>query len=104
MSALAFQASAYPRIGHIRAHLRAGYTRSRERNLAVLDWLLEPLTLDEVAERLGPGYTRRMVELSFEYILRTMPLDAPATAPLRRLAILRIAAGLDPCWCESEAA
>lgn len=102
-------ASPYPRLGHLDAHVRR-WTSSRHahppeaatlnREGEVLALLLEPLTFDGIAERLGPGYTRRHVEKAWTAIQYAIPLSLTGSVQVRRLALLRVALALDPCWCE----
>lgn len=79
-----------PAVDHLRQHLN-------EEQATVLDWLVLPLTLEDVAERLGPGYTRRWVEYRYHAILERFGIEHRNAAA--RVALLRLYYGLEPCWC-----
>ena len=79
---------------HVRNHLR-------EQDRPLLGPLTQALTMDEVAAQMGPGWTERMVEQSWLHIRADMALSdgRPGMQSVERIALLRIVAGLDPCWC-----
>ena len=79
---------------HVRSHLR-------EQDRPLLDPLTQALTLTEVAAELGAGWTERMVEQAWLHIRADMALSdgRPGMQSVERMALLRIVAGLDPCWC-----
>jgi len=81
------------RLRHIAGHLGP---HSQDTRLALLPLLVTPLTLDQVAERMGPGWTRRCVE----YHWHTMRDQLGLAGRLARLALYRQLLGADDCWCE----
>jgi hypothetical protein len=80
------------RLAHVERHLR-------EHDRAFLPLLLMPLSAREIAEHMGPGWTRRQVEHSWLRIQATMGLREGRSG-FGRIALLRMAAGIDPCVCE----
>lgn len=99
------RSSAYPRLDHIRRHISARNqcSGSLDDAMAILPLLLEPLTQAEIAERLG--MTLRVV--SYHWVRIVWQLGLPTqNGPNNpaRLALLRIALGLDPCFCEDREA
>lgn len=69
--------------------------------LAVYPLLMEPLTQQEIAERLGPGWTQRMVAYAWGAIAQMAGWETGSFDSAHRLRLLRIVAGIDPCWCAS---
>ena len=68
--------------------------------LPMYDLLLQPLTLDEIAARLGAGWTRRMIETAFHRIRNAIGLTStPGRQTIDRIALVRVSARLDECWC-----
>jgi hypothetical protein len=89
------QAVPSSRLEHVRAHLR-------QQDREYLEGLLEAVSLDEIASR-SPGVSRRMVEYAWASIRLTMRLSDGShgnRTGLERMALVRIVAGLDACWCE----
>lgn len=80
------------RLEHVRNHLRP-------QDRAYLDLLLEAMTLDEIARRLGPGWTRSRVEYVWHNVRDSMGLEGKSRQSLSRLALLRVTIGRDPCFC-----
>lgn len=78
---------------HVLAHL---LPRQRE----LLPLLVLPLTLDEVADR--TGHSRRAIEDHWVRIRDRLNLpDAAGGSPrLSHVALVRVAYGIDPCFCE----
>jgi hypothetical protein len=85
-----------PRIDHVRSHLPP-------RVRPLLETLLRADTHDEIARSLG-YWSRRQVDYAVESIRMTFAPDyiksGPTLAIYGRMRALRVAAGLDPCWCE----
>lgn len=80
---------------HVERHLR-------ERDRIFLPYFLTALTHSEIAEQMGPGWTRRQVETAWMWTKVSMGLrsgSGPVMA-LNRIELVRIAMGLDPCMCE----
>lgn len=85
--------AALPRREHLERHILPDHRR-------VFLLLTEALTHVEIVERLGPGFTARYVEGAASRIYDR--LNCPSkSGSLARLRVLRIALGMDPCWCES---
>lgn len=85
--------AALPRREHLERHILPEHRQ-------VLLLLTEALSHVEIVERLGPGYTRRFVEAATSRIYDR--LNCPSkSGSLARLKVLRIALGMDPCWCEA---
>lgn len=85
-----------PRLEHVQSHLPP---RARD----VLPLLLEAISIEEVAARLGAGYSRRYVDLAAEqvkiaYLPEGMEFNSPPA--YARMRALRIAIGIEPCWCD----
>jgi len=82
------------RYGHVLGHLR-------EQDRPLLEHLITALTHEEIAALMGPGWTRRMVELGLLHINESLCFDVVSgpRAGLHRLAILRIVSGYDRCFC-----
>lgn len=83
------------RADHVRKHLRI-------EDRLLIDHLLLPITLDEVAMRLGAGWTRRMVEGSWLHIRSDLGLASghPGNnTGLERITLIRIVAGMQACFC-----
>src|ERR1035437_3434647 len=76
--------------GHVLGHLTP-----RQRTVAQL--LVEPLTVPEIAVRLGLCLS--MVERHWGNIVDTLDIDARAHN-IGRLELARMLWGIDPCWCE----
>ena len=78
---------------HVLGHLTPGQQR-------VLPYLLEPITLDEVAERAGFG-NRTSVEYHWWAIESQLGLlFGSGSSGIARLALMRMAFGIDGCFCE----
>jgi hypothetical protein len=79
------------RFEHVLHHLR-------ESDRVYLQYLVMPLTIAQIAEQLGPGYTSRMVETAWLHICSAMGSEARA---ISRLQLLRTVACLEPCFCQA---
>lgn len=85
--------AALPRAAHLATHIQL-------RDRLVFALLCEDLTIDQVAERVGPGITRRHIETVMKRIAYGVGEAAsPATF---RIRLVRIAHGIAPCWCEGS--
>jgi hypothetical protein len=82
--------------GHILAHLT-----SQQR--ALLPWLLLPVTLGEVAERVGYWHRNSVEQYWAEIVARLNLPRGHGYTGTARLALLRLALGIDPCFCEAAA-
>lgn len=93
------------RLAHVQRHLRER-PRLRHRPWMLgpeLAELVEPLvsakTIQEIADDLGPGWTWRLIEYRFGLICEEFGIP-PSRQHLQRISLLRLVAGLDPCYCE----
>jgi hypothetical protein len=86
------------RLEHLRSHLRV-------QDQPYLELLIEPLTIAEIAERMGPGYTSSAVNHAWQVIADSLGLNRSGgrTPVVDRLALLRIVSGMDRCFCERAA-
>lgn len=80
-------------LDHVARHLR-------EQDRPFLPLLILPLTLNEIAAEMGPGWTRRQVEHAWFSIRQSLGFTATYKSALERMAVLRIVVGVDPCVCE----
>ena len=99
---------------HIRDHLR-GSLRTYAQDpdiegklddlMAVVGVMCLPVTMDEAASRLGPGWTRRHIETRMERILDVLMLDQGGRRQttgyaVTRVGLVRRVLGVDRCWCD----
>jgi hypothetical protein len=84
------------RLEHLRSHLRV-------QDQPYLALLIEPLTIAEIAQRMGPGYTSRVVERAWDAIRDCLALPRSQSPSIDRLKLLRVVAGIDGCYCERAA-
>lgn len=100
-----------PQLQHIRDHLRGSVGRLTEDSLdeymVVVGLLCQPITLDTIAERMGEGWTRRMVETRWLNIADVLCLitakrmkSGTQDYAIYRLGLARYVYGLTRCWCE----
>lgn len=82
------------RLGHIERHIRPNHR-------VFIPLFCEPLTQVEIAQRIGPGWTVRQVEVGLLRITEALWLF-DVDVRLRRLKLLRMCAGIEPCFCEVE--
>lgn len=71
----------------------------------LIEEILRADTHQHIAERLGPGWTMRQVDFAVETVKMTFAPEymnmGPTLHIYARMHALRIAMGLDPCWCEA---
>jgi hypothetical protein len=105
-----------PQLQHIRDHLRGALGRSTilesslDEHMAVVRFLTEPMAFDEIAEKLGEGWTERMVETRYVNVCNALCLGSfmqrgrgggGSSIQLRsRIALTRQVYGIDRCWCD----
>lgn len=70
--------------------------------LPLFDLLVLPLTFDEIAERMGPGITRRVVDNGWGRIRGALGLDRGIGKGVERIALVRMASGSDGCFCRKS--
>ena len=95
-----------PRLDHLLHHFRRSHGEAAARRAEILLALLTPKTLDEIAVALGPGWTRSQIDYQLMKLLQVVRMHGGpefgfGRHALFRLRLLRIAAGFDPCWCET---
>lgn len=93
MTVASLRAERLPRLDHLEGHL----TNPTHRE--TLRLALEPLTYEEIGQRLNVHWRTVAHRLETVYDAMT-PTDGAGRLALRRLVLLRIAAAIDPCWCE----
>jgi hypothetical protein len=94
---IAGQSKIYPRLPHLAQHI-GGFDTRREACYQILPLLLEPLDQQEIADRLG--VTRRKVEYYWESMRTDFGIvGTPGHSEAPRLTLLRMALGLDACFC-----
>lgn len=90
--------SLLPRRDHLRLHIDV-----QDREWFAL--LLRPLSMTQIAEMRGPGWTRRQGEGAITRLMEFMAMEIPIgphKLPYLRLAWLRVAYGIERCWCERD--
>jgi DNA-binding NarL/FixJ family response regulator len=79
-----------------------------EEQYRVLELLSQPLTIPEIADAFGPGYTSRYVETTYENLVRRLRVKkhgrGRGSSGVSRVALTRVFYGIDPCpRCEPDA-
>ncbi|HAM56457.1 MAG TPA: hypothetical protein DCQ64_14090 [Candidatus Rokubacteria bacterium] len=90
-----------PMFEHLAEHLRArknghGWALGEEL-VPLMALMLGTGTIREVSEGLGPGWTWRLVDYRWSLIRDTLHIPQ-SPQHLERVALLRLAVGLDPCF------
>ena len=80
-----------PRFRHLERHVRP-----EDQEMFAL--LLEPLSNEEIAAQFGVHINT--VAYRLMRIYQQMPVARSGSSGLGRMSLLRIAYGLDACWCE----
>lgn len=68
----------------------------------VLDVVVLPITITEASQRMPDGWSRRSVEGHYHRILQRLHVKGSGhgAVGLRRVALVRLYYGLDPCYCQ----
>lgn len=90
------RASTRPTCTPLREHVMGHLTDTQRRVLAVM---VLPVTIDEAAAMLGMQ-TRRVVETQWYALLGALGIASEKRHAVNRLAVARVAWGMDPCFCE----